>query len=160
MYGHTYGYLPGIFMKVSASLSNAVVPRYRLFSSTCNISESQNNSKMSMPSKTFKKQMHLCASGLLPIIRRFNPDHILTCKPEILAMAEVGWKSSVCKISNGIEALACMLAGPSSCDEIWFGESFDITRQWYPEDTGEMAPPLIAMFHYNMHITRLSRVHF
>lgn len=30
---------------------------------------------------------------------------------------------------NGRGALACMLGGLSSCDEIWFGQSFDITRQ-------------------------------
>lgn len=30
---------------------------------------------------------------------------------------------------NGRGALACMLGGLSSCDEIWFGQSFDITQQ-------------------------------
>lgn len=162
MYWHTItlGYIPGIFMKVSSSSSNAAILWYSLFSSAFNIATSQNNYKMSMPSKVLENYMHLCASKLLSTYQTSQSKPHLNMQTGDISRGWRGVKIKCLQRGNEIGALTCLLAGLSSSDEIWFGESFDITQQWYPKDSGEMASPLIAMFHYNMHITWLPRARF
>lgn len=155
-----YRHIPGIFMKVSSSSSNAVILWYSLFSSAFSIATSPNNYKMSTPSKVLENYRHLCASKLLSTYQTSPSKSHLNMQTRHISCGWGGVKIKCMQRGKEIGALTCMLAGLSSCDEIWFGESFDITRQWYPKDTGEMASPLIAMFHYNMHITWLPRARF
>lgn len=122
--------------------------------------QSPNNYKMSPPSKVLENYRHLCASKLLPTYQTSPSKSHLNMQTRDISCGWRGVKIKCMQPAKEIGALTCVLAGLSSCDEIWFGESFDITRQWYPKDTGEMASPLIAMFHYNMHITWLPRARF
>lgn len=147
-------------MNVSSSSSNAAILWYSLFSSAFNIATSQNNYKMRAPSKVLENSMHLCAAKLLSTYQTSQSKPHLNMHTRDISRGWRGVKIKCMQRGNEIGALTCLLAGLSSCDEIWFGESFDITRQWYPKDTGEMASPLIAMFHYNMHIAWLPRARF
>lgn len=155
-----YGCIPGILMAVSSPSGNAAILWYSLFSSASNLTKNQNNCKMRTISKVLENYMHLCASQPHCTYQTSKSKPHLNMQTRDISCGWRGVKIKHMQMSNEIGALTCMLAGLSSCDGIWFGESFDITRQWYPKDTGEMASPLIAMFHYNMHITWLPRVHF
>lgn len=147
-------------MKVSSSSSNADIPWYSLFSSAFNVATSQNNYKMSTASKAAGNHMHMCALKWLSTYQTSQSKPHLNMQTRDISRGWRGVKIKCVQRGNEIGALTCLLAGLSSCDEIWSGESFDITRHWYPKDTGEMASPLIAMFHYNMHITWLPRARF
>lgn len=73
--------------------------------------------------------MHLCASKLLPTYHTSQSKPHLNMQTRDISCGWRGVKIKCMQRSNEIGALTCLLASLSSCDEIWFGESFDITRQ-------------------------------
>lgn len=73
--------------------------------------------------------MHLCASKLLSTYQTSQSKPHLNMQTRDISRGWRGVKIKCMQRGNEIEALTCLLAGLSSCDEIWFGESFDITRQ-------------------------------
>lgn len=155
------GYIPGMSKDVSSSSSKAAILSYNLFSSAFSIATNQDNYKeIRVSSAVTANYMRLRASKLLCTYHRSQSKAHLNMQTWDISGGWRGVKMKCMQRGNEIGALTCLLANLSSCDEIWFGESFGITRQWYPKDTGEMASPLIARFHYNMHITWLPRACF
>lgn len=84
---------------------------------------------MSMPSKVLENYMHLCASKLLSTYQTSQSKPHLNMQTGDISRGWRGVKIKCLQRGNEIGALTCLLAGLSSSDEIWFGESFDITRQ-------------------------------
>lgn len=147
-------------MKVSSSSRSRAILWYSLFSSESNNGKSENNYKMVRLERCWENYTYLCASKLHSTYHQCQSKPHLHVQTRNMKRGDRGLEIKCMHTSNEIGALTCLLASLSSCDEIWFSESFDITRQWYPKDTGEMASPLIAMFHYNMHITWLPGARF
>lgn len=116
-------------MKLSSSSSSAVILSRSLFLSAFNIAESQNNYKMRTHSQMLGNNMHLCASKLLCTYQTSQSKPHLNMQTSDISRGWKGLKLKCMQWGNEMGALTCMLAGLSSCDEIWFGESFEIKRQ-------------------------------
>lgn len=82
---------------------------------------------MSTPSLVLGNYMHLCASKLLPTYHTSQSKTHRNMQTRDISHGWRGVKMKCMQRSNEIGALICLLAVLSSCDEIWFGKSFDIT---------------------------------